>query len=466
MPCPRPPSSPLLRRTLPLLAVLLSACGGGGGSTSELPPLDLSVSFVGTNQDFPNPERGMTRSLDSLITISDARLGALSAAGVRLAYAPLRLDAWRNASLPDSLLSDLGDAFARVRKAGLKLVLRVSYNDPSVAGSDSRDATLPRIREHIARLAPVLAANADVIAYWQAGFIGAWGEWHTSTNGLDDPSARLAVRDALIAALPAGRTLQFRQPADLQRWYPSPAGTNTTGVQARIGLHNDCFLADDTDVGTYPDGESQRNYIRSLSATTPFGGETCEPPSPARARSNCADILREGAEYHVSYLGEEYYTPTFHDNWAAQGCLNTVRTRLGYRFELISFAHTGSIAAGQPMGLRLEVANRGWARLHNARPVQLLLRHETSGQVTRLPLADVDPRQWTPGQTIRITRRITLPAGLPAGDHALLLAFPDEDPRLSGDIRYAIRPANADQADQAWDAGLAAFALGSKVTLR
>ena len=72
------------------------------------------------------------------------------------------------------------------------------------------------------------------------------------------------------------------------------------------------------------------DYIRQLTAITPFGGETCAPPDPARARNSCADILREGAEYHVSYLGEDYYTPTFHDTWAAQGCLGTVRTRLGY----------------------------------------------------------------------------------------------------------------------------------------
>ena len=199
---------------------------------------------------------------------------------------------------------------------------------------------------------------------------------------------------------------------------------------------------------------------------TPFGGETCAPPDPARARNSCADILREGAEYHVSYLGEDYYTPTFHDTWAAQGCLGTVRTRLGYRFELTRLAHTASAAPGETIGLRLELVNRGWARLHNARPVQLLLRHEESGQIVRIPLAGVDPRQWTPGQAILIKLRVTLPAGLASGHHALLLALPDEDPRLADDPRYAIRPANADQGGQGWDAALGAFALGSRITLR
>ena len=115
-------------------------------------------------------------------------------------------------------------------------------------------------------------------------------------------------------------------------------------------------------------------------------------------------------------------------------------------------------APGETIGLRLELVNRGWARLHNARPVQLLLRHEDSGQVVRIPLAGVDPRQWTPGQLIQINRRLDLPAGLASGPYALLIALPDEDPRLANDPRYAIRPANADQGTQGWDAQLGAFA--------
>jgi hypothetical protein len=321
MPLARRPCRPLLRRSLSLLAALLVACGGGGGS-SDTPPLDASVSFTATDLDFPtrnghDPQPGRPRH--GLRQPAGHPLRGGRAPRLR----PLRLDAWRDASLPDSLLNQLDDAFARVRRAGLKLVLRVSYNDPAAPGSDPRDASLVRIHEHIARLAPTLAANADVIAYWQAGFIGAWGEWHDSTNGLDDPDARLAVRDALLAALPPGRSLQFRQPADLQRWYPRPRWRQAPAPRPDRPPQR-LLSADDTDVGTYPDGEPQRSYIRQLSAVTPFGGETRQPPDPAQARNSCADILREGAEYHVSYLGEDYYTPTFHDTWAAQGCLGTV----------------------------------------------------------------------------------------------------------------------------------------------
>ena len=82
----RLPGCLLLRRSLSLCAALLAACGGGSAS-SDTPPLDASVAFAATDLDFPNPERGMTRGLGPLASVSDNQLAALSADGVRLAYA-------------------------------------------------------------------------------------------------------------------------------------------------------------------------------------------------------------------------------------------------------------------------------------------------------------------------------------------------------------------------------------------
>lgn len=66
----RLPGCLLLRRSLSLCAALLAACGGGGAS-SDTPPLDASVAFAATDLDFPNPERGMTRGLGPLASVSD-----------------------------------------------------------------------------------------------------------------------------------------------------------------------------------------------------------------------------------------------------------------------------------------------------------------------------------------------------------------------------------------------------------
>src|SRR5207249_11260344 len=134
------------------------------------------------------------------------------------------------------------------------------------------------------QLKPVLAANADVIAYLQAGLIGPWGEGHgPSSNSLDSPANTAAIRDAWLANAPANYAIQFR-PVDVQTW----------GGMARIGAKNDCFMANDTDAYHFPGGlpDPLRTYIKAIDANTVYGGETCSDVSNlSQARLNCADIL-------------------------------------------------------------------------------------------------------------------------------------------------------------------------------
>jgi hypothetical protein len=93
----------------------------------------------------------------------------------------------------------------------------------------------------------VLAANADVIAVLQAGLIGAWGEWHTSTNGLDTPENKQTILLALLDALPASRMTQIRTPNAKGDIFGASALGDAEGFdgsnKARTGHHNDCFLA-------------------------------------------------------------------------------------------------------------------------------------------------------------------------------------------------------------------------------
>lgn len=54
----------------------------------------------------------------------------------------------------------------------------------------------------------------------------------------------------------------------------------------RTGHHNDCFLASDTDFGTYSDGniDAEKSYIEGETKYTIMGGETCQVNAP---RSEC-----------------------------------------------------------------------------------------------------------------------------------------------------------------------------------
>lgn len=390
--------------------------------------------------------------------------------GYRLAFTIVRLDAYRNSVIPANTLTAISNALGRARQAGLKVIPRFVYNYPESETEyrNAQDAPLPRVLEHIAQLKPVFQANADVIAYFQAGFIGAWGEWHTSSNNLTSQASMASVRDALLDALPTSRYLQVRYPGALMGW------NATVNPGARIGLHNDCFMSSATDVGTYSDNpttrQAQRSYVGALSRVAPFGGETCNPADEQGAvpRTSCEDILREGAEFGLTFLNSSYYTTLFHNNWQALGCFDEVKRKMGYRVELVSISHSGQVSPGGSSAISLTVRNTGWARPFNSRPVQLVLKHQASGAVQLVALSGVDISSWAPGQDMALRSSISLPTSMLAGVYDVHIAMPDAATTLRGDPRYSVRPANASASEknQAWDAQLGAFRTGTSITVQ
>jgi hypothetical protein len=442
------------------------------------PPAQVSVRFTATATDFPNPERGFyTWASGDLFNTNESDFSGPAQSGYRILFGYTRLDSYRNSAIPQAALDGLVRSFNWARKHGVKLVPRFTYNFPANETEylNAQDATLARVQEHVNQLKPILAAHEDVIAFFQAGFIGAWGEWHTSSNNLTSDANKLAVRDALLAAVPASRMIQMRYPYDLVKWFSNPATEAQAfggSAAARIGMHNDCFLASATDVGTFDTtnpNDPARVYLRASGKTTPFGGETCNPAAESGAvvRDTCADILREGKEYSLTYLNADYYTG-FHNKWKAQGCYDEVSRSMGYRFELVSASHAQSVARGAALNLNLEVKNTGWARLYNQRPLMVVLRNKATGVRVELAASGADARKWLSGATTSTTATVTVPVSAAAGDYEVLLALPDAATALRSDVRYSVRFANADStaANQAWEAAKAEFRIGTTVKVQ
>ena len=119
---------------------------------------------------------------------------------------------------------------------------------------------------HLQQLKPILQANEDLISVMQAGFIGSWGEWYYTSQAefggygynqtnltATNIANRKEVVEAILSALPKSRMIQIRTPTFKQGLYSKNALTNTQAFSesslARIGHHNDCFLASSSDFG-------------------------------------------------------------------------------------------------------------------------------------------------------------------------------------------------------------------------
>ena len=436
------------------------------------------VSYTATDDLFPNPERGFYRHTEThspLYTLLDGStlLGYRQTENVTLILRLFYLEGFVSSAITQAYLDNMQADFNTLRGAGLKAVVRFAYTQDSTAPFG--DASKAQIISHLAQLGPVLQANGDVIAVVQAGFTGTWGEWaftdHFGISDLSDPSLfadRREVLDGILDALPASRMVQLRTPFyKYQMFFPlagtpsalvplSPLDAHSGSAIARTGHHNDCFLASETDFGTYGAVGSigaDKGYLEVDTRYVPMGGETCSPNPP---RSSCATALLELDRFHWSYLNNGW-NPYVLGGWDTGGCMPEVKQRLGYRLALVKGMYSDAVDPGGSFTGHIQLRNDGWAAPFNPRDVELVFRHTVTGAVHSTPLADEDPRFWLAGETQVLDHRF--PANVPPGDYDLLLHLPDPEPSIAGRPEYAIRYAN----DGVWEEGTGYNALGHTV---
>ena len=376
-----------------------------------------------------NPERGFrgTVNLRSAVSFTGRRDD-----GQSTVYGAVLLDDYRDQALDAALLQRLSDNFSAAREAGVKLLPRFYYQADLSAGAS--DATLERALGHIEQLTPLFAENADVIAALHAGFVGAWGEWHGSTTELHEQQPREAILSALLAALPASRTVLVRRPSFKSLAFPGGPLSEATAFDgselSRLGHLNDCFLASESDLGTYQ-AEGEKDYAAADSAFTAVDGETCAVSPP---RSECASAKAELALHHWSLLNLDYHAGVL-DSWRSGGCFDEIACRLGYRLALVGYSFPESIARGNLLSFQLSLINDGYARPFNARPLQLVLK----GVETRAFTLDLDARKLAPAAEASHCLGVMLPAALPPGSYALGIALPDAAASLAADERFAVQ---------------------------
>ncbi|MCU0634865.1 MAG: DUF4832 domain-containing protein [Gemmatimonadaceae bacterium] len=453
-------------RVLPVMATaLLCACAVAAPDAplpvSDAEPVvglasDATALLVASDSNVPNPDRGFyiqrfgrypERPDWVWIDANDFRQARDSGMSVVRVY--YLLSDFRDRALSASVIDSVTRVFTTARAAGMRVIPRFAYNF-----GDGPDAPVAVVLQHIDQLGPVLRANADVIAFIEAGFIGWWGEWHTSTNGLIGPGQQVnantrAILERELAAFPASRMLAVRTPWQKRQLLGSaslsPTEAFTGTPRARVGAHNDCFLASTTDWGTYSSEDprvidEEKTFLNQDNRYLPQGGETCNEGADAQPYIGCTNALVDLVRIRFSVLNEGYH-PGVNQRWRNEGCMADVQRRLGYRFRLTRVATSNGVRTGGRFRVTWSVRNDGFAAPYNPRDVAVVLRNVVTGVETRLPLPH-DPRRWLPGQDIALDDTLALPSTVERGTYAVLLHLGDPDPALRRRPEYAIRLAN------------------------
>ena len=459
------------RMFLAMLAVLTAAALSAG-----------TVNYTADNSTiFPNPERGF-------ITMIGGNLSESNPYGVKgqesnldnhkskdkisIVLVHYYLTNYRTKEvIPDKVLNAFDEDMEVLRKKGLKAIIRFSYaNGTYTSGGveSAKDATLSIVQKHISQYKSHWQANADVIFCFQAGIVGAWGEWYYTDNfgnrqdKMND--ARRAVVDALLDAVPADRMIQLRTPlfktsymGDTKALTAEEAFTGTP--RARLGQHNDAFLYDYDNMGTYTDTAKQKPWLAQETLYVPIGGETdITDVNLAKQWATYDKTIAEMSRLHWTFIQSGYATQTT-NYWRENGTFDELNRRMGYRYQLVSGTYSDNVTASGKLQVNLKIRNAGFAPLYNARPAYIVLKN--GNKTYSLKLAS-DPRRWLPnGVVTTVNEQLTVPANVQSGTYQLYLHMPDAYSKLAANPAYAVRFANSD----VWESATGMNNLGATVTV-
>ncbi|MFE0258223.1 DUF4874 domain-containing protein [Streptomyces sp. NPDC059010] len=488
---------PLSRRQALALAGLTgagAALGVSGRAAAD--PTWTTVSHRGIRPDdtngtsgLANPSRGfryeMSYNASDLTSPwkheadfagdSAKALGLLEAkygTGVKLTQLYVYLWDYATTTIPSSALANIQKIFDGLRAKGYQAILRFSYDD---GVRPDRPYTVQDIQRHIAQLAPIVATNRDVIAVWQAGFVGDWGEWGPNHyNHQNWPDATTAIMTSLVDALPAGMDTQMRYPWLRER-------ITTSSVKAKVGYHNDYFTLGGGAWDYYvPSNSHWPTYLevtptRTVDGEMPWDKGQSEDPyawstvidglgAARRLQTLRFDTLSVVHNATVTIpawktttltkaqatatklpVSDGYFTDSS-GNPVARTHYDYIRDHLGYRIE-IRQARYAKLPSG--LSVQVDLVNRGFAAPKHPRSALLTLL-DAHGRTVSTVNTGADWRTWLPGPRSETnepaadpaTRTITgtLPLPTTPGTYFLGLALPH--PTTSA-AAYAVRCANA-----------------------
>jgi hypothetical protein len=417
----------------------------------------ITTDYEISDENFANPERGFYVSFDPIINDEKDQIYPLNLNDLQkirqdkisLIRRIYLLSDFRDKPISESFLNIISNDCKLSRQAGIKMVIRFAYNwIESVS-----DAPKYIILSHLDQLKPILQENNDVIAYMEAGFIGRWGEWHSSTNNLDQNlDAKKEILLKILDALPSQRMIAIRYPHNKKDIFEN--ASNLTEAEAfnfsnrsRVGFHNDCFLADIDDGGTYKGTDEltiiqEKKFLNQENLYVVQGGEVCTLIDNTSKYDNCSNALKELEQMHWNTLnitvpdGKKIF-----EKWKSQGCIDTISKRLGYRFSLRSSTITQKVNPGSAFSIKLEINNSGWASPYNQHRLEIILRNIENKNEYYLVLNE-NPGTWMPDRNKIVDISAGIPESINPGTYEVLLNLPDISPKLDKRPEYSIRFAN------------------------
>jgi hypothetical protein len=424
--------------------------------------MSKEVTYQADDSVFPNPERGYLYSGNPTgdfpqPPLEEKAIKDLRTQGISTMSKYYHLIQYRKSPIPEEYFKMIDSDCQLLRKYGLKMIIRFTYN--WLGGGP--DASLKQILEHLEQLKPCIRKNIDVIAAWEVGFIGNWGEMHSSTNHLVDNWGLIYTPDTWkiikkeLDILPLERSVAIRYPRCKLLIYPEPLNDYqgfSGSVQSRIGHYNDSAFWSESDT-TYSDVkeimQAEKNYLNQDNQFVLQTGET-GGDADIELILNKDWIMGQLEKMHWSCVDYELVSKSnkkYDELMKPGGIHEQIGKRLGYRFRLLKSVLPEKVRQGAAFRADIYLTNDGVAAPFNNRLVEIVIRQKPRFDLYKTReeyklRVDVDPRRWLPGKEVHITAYGGVPLFLPIGAYDIFLNLPDPMPSLYERPEYSIRLAN------------------------
>ena len=404
------------------------------------------VDYIGNNEVISNPERGFYHQVDKF---TNENLRDYKQNGIRIILKNYDIGEFKSKPLSADFLRSFGNDLNIVRQEGFKIILRFAYTFHVT--TPYGDAPPDIVLTHINQLKYLLRKNSDIILTFQAGFIGTWGEWYYTDYFSQSPGViseknwedRRAVVNKLLDVLPQDRMIQLRTPTFIRQILQEDEFVAITkqkaydlSAKARLGLHNDCFVANYSDYGTYQNVMEEKAFLEDNSKYTIVGGETCNKNS----LSNCENSLKELKRFHWSFLNIDYHQGVL-SQWRQEGCFEDIQRNLGYRYQLTNAILQNEAKPNGKINFEINIINSGYANPTNEYTIEFVLQNIDNGDIYTAILND-DLRKWDLNADHKIDFLAGIPGNIAQGKYKTYVRIKDKRPTLSYNPEYSIAFAN------------------------
>ena len=349
--------------------------------------------FVENKAYLNNPSRGFYKQISSTKLKSLEELDE----NIRLVLLEYSIVDFKETALSEEKLAELETFLSMGEKKGVKFIFRAAYGFTSESDENDVD-DIEIVKTHIKQIAPIINKYSNVIYCVQAGFIGPWGEWHSSLLFKDKSDeeqiiVRNTVIETLLQEIDSDVPIGIRRPS-----FIIDAKNNGIDV-SRLGVHNDGLFASESDLGTYKEKrETEINQWNKMVSVPTNGGEMPAVSEWSKPERVNAEMYKMKISYLNAFYNKEVLEDWNKNIFMGENALKYIEKHLGYRLSLSEISVPETIFPllyPHYVPLEFELVNSGYATIESCYKAEIIVK--TNGEITQeIAITEIDKIDSSP----------------------------------------------------------------------